>query len=78
MEVFVERFVGRQNIEHFCEMLKITTDPGQRRVLEKLLLEAQAKLKKDEEDHKKNLSIIQTEPVRLEDRGVARRPKGRA
>jgi hypothetical protein len=28
MEVFVERFVGRQNIEHFCEMLKITTDPG--------------------------------------------------
>jgi hypothetical protein len=51
----VERFVGRQNIEHFREMLKITTDPGQRQVLEKLLLEAQAKLKKDEEDHKKNL-----------------------
>jgi hypothetical protein len=51
----VERFVGRQNIEHFREMLKIITDPGQRQVLEKLLLEAQAKLKKDEEDHKKNL-----------------------
>ena len=61
----VERFVGRQNIEHFREMLKITTDPGQRQVLEKLLLEAQAKLKKDEEDHKKNLSIIiQTEPLK--------------
>jgi hypothetical protein len=46
-------------------MLKITTDPGQRQVLEKLLLEAQAKLKKDEEDHKKNLSIIiQTEPLK--------------
>ena len=59
----MERFVGRQNIEHFREMLKITTDPGQRRVLEKLLLEAQAKLKKDEEDHKKNLGIIQTEPL---------------
>ena len=26
----VERFVGRQNIEHFREMLKITVDPGQR------------------------------------------------
>ena len=74
----MERFVGRQNIEHFREMLKITTDPGERRVLEKLLLEAQAKLKKDEEDHKKNLSIIQTEPGRLEDRGVARPPKGHA
>jgi len=74
----VERFVGRQNIEHFREMLKITTDPDQRQVLEKLLLEAQAKLKKDEEDHRKNLSIIQTEPDPLEDRGVARRPNGRA
>ena len=73
----MERFVGRQNIEHFREMLKITTDPGQRQVLEKLLLEAQAKLNKDEKDHKKNLSIIQPEPGRLEDRGVARRPRGR-
>ncbi len=59
----MERFVGRQNIEHFREMLKITTDPGQRRVLEKLLLEAQANLKKDEEDHKKNFSISQAEPL---------------
>jgi hypothetical protein len=52
----VERFVGRQNIEHYGAMLKITTDLVQRQVLEKLLYEAQAKLKKDEEDHKKNLS----------------------
>ena len=63
-EVVVERFVGRQNIEHYSAMLKITTNRGQRRVLEKLLLEAQAKLKKDEEDHQKNLSTNQTEPLR--------------
>jgi hypothetical protein len=49
----VERFVGRQNIEHFQAMLKNTTDAGQRQVLEKLLLEAEARLKKDEEDCKK-------------------------
>jgi hypothetical protein len=48
----MERFVGRQNIEHFQAMLKITTDPGRRTALEKLLLEAEAKLKKDEENHK--------------------------
>jgi len=48
----MERFVGRQNIEHFRATLKIPTGPGQRKVLEKLLLEAEAKLKKDEEDHK--------------------------
>ena len=61
----MERFVGRQNIEHYRAMLKITTDPGQRQVLEKLLLEAQAKLKTVEEDQKKNLSIIiQTEPLK--------------
>ena len=48
----MERFVGRQNIEHFRTMLKIATDPGQRQVLEKLLLDAEAKLKADEEDHK--------------------------
>jgi hypothetical protein len=53
-----------RTFEHFREMLKITTDPGQRRVLEKLLLEAQADLKKDEEDHQKNLSTDQTEPLR--------------
>ena len=59
-------------------MLKITTDPDQRQVLEKLLFEAQAKLKKDEEAHQRNSSTNQTQPGRLEDRDVARRPKGRA
>jgi hypothetical protein len=50
----VERFVGRRNIEHFRAMLvEATTDSDQRQVLEKLLLDAEAKLKKDEEDHKK-------------------------
>ena len=43
----------RQNIEHFRAMLKITTDPAQRRVIEKLLLDEEAKLKKYEEDHKR-------------------------
>jgi hypothetical protein len=34
-------------------MLKITTDPAQHQMLEKLLREAEVKLKKYEEDHKK-------------------------
>jgi hypothetical protein len=42
----------RKNIEHCRAMLKITTDPERRQVLEKLLLDAQAKLKKDEAAHK--------------------------
>jgi hypothetical protein len=49
----MERFVRRQNIEHYREMLKIVTDPVQRRVLEKLLLEEEAKLKKAEKNCKK-------------------------
>jgi len=48
----MEGFVTRQNIEHYREMLKITTDPAQRRLIEKLLLEEEAKLKKYD-DHKK-------------------------
>jgi hypothetical protein len=52
-EALVERFVMRQNIEHYRAMLKITTDSAQRRQIEKLLLEEEAKLKKSEEDHKK-------------------------
>jgi len=50
----MERFIGRQNVEHFRAMLKITTDPAQREVLKKLLLEAEAKLKTAEEDRKRN------------------------
>ena len=46
----MERFVIRQNIEHYREMLKIVTDPVQRRLIEKLLLEEEAKLKKPEKD----------------------------
>jgi hypothetical protein len=49
----VERFVLRQNIEHYREMLKITLDRAQRQRIEKLLLEEEAKLKKYDEDHKK-------------------------
>ena len=49
----MERFVIRQNIEHYRAMLKITTDPVQRRQIEKLLLEEEAKLKKSDEDPKK-------------------------
>jgi hypothetical protein len=49
----MERFVIRQNIEHYREMLKITLDRTQRQRIEKLLLEEEAKLKKYDEDHKK-------------------------
>jgi len=43
-----------QNIEHYRAMLKVTTDLERRRVMEKLLREEEAKLKKYDEDHKKN------------------------
>ena len=49
----MELFIIRQNLEHFRTILKITTDPAQRRVIEKLLLDEEAKLKKYEEDHKR-------------------------
>ena len=49
----MERFVRRQNVEHYREMLKIITDPVQRRMIEKLLLEEEAKIKKAEENRKK-------------------------
>jgi hypothetical protein len=49
-EAFVERFVIRQNIEHYRAMLKQTTDPVRRRTIQKLLLEEEAKLKKNDED----------------------------
>ena len=50
----MEGFVIRQNIEHYRAMLKVTTDPERREVMEKLLCEEEAKLKKYDEDHKKN------------------------
>jgi len=49
----MERFVMRQNIEHYRAMFKIATDPAERRRIEKLLLEEEAKLKKFDDDHKK-------------------------
>jgi hypothetical protein len=42
----MDGFVARQTIEHYREMLKITTDLMRRRLIEKLLLEQEAKLKK--------------------------------
>jgi hypothetical protein len=45
--------VIRQNIEHYRAMLKIVTDLERRGVIERLLLEEEAKLKKYDEDHKK-------------------------
>ena len=50
----MEGFVIRQNIEHYRAMLKVTTDLERRGVMEKLLCEEEAKLKKYDEDHKKN------------------------
>jgi hypothetical protein len=49
----MERFVRRQNVEHYQEMLKTITDPVQRRIIEKLLLEEEAKTKKAEGNRKK-------------------------
>jgi len=49
----MKRFVIRQNIEHFREMLKVTTDPAKRCVIEKMVVEEEEKLKKLDEDRKK-------------------------
>jgi len=43
MEVAVERFIRRHNIEHYRNLLKQTSDEAQRKVLEKLLAEEEAK-----------------------------------
>ena len=50
----MERFVIRQNIEHYRALLKVTPDPAERRRIEKLLLDEEAKLKKYDEDKKTN------------------------
>ncbi len=49
----MERFVIRQNIEHYRALWEITTDLERRGVIERLLLEEEAKLKKYDEDHTK-------------------------
>ena len=49
----MERFVHRQNVEHYREMLKTVTDPAQRETIRKLLAEEEATLRKAEEEYKK-------------------------
>jgi hypothetical protein len=49
----MERFVIQENIAHCPAMLKMTTAPAERRQIEKLLLEKEAKIKKYDDDHKK-------------------------
>jgi hypothetical protein len=51
-EAYVERSVIQQNIEHYREMIKISTDLERRGVFEKLLLDEEAKLKQYDKDHK--------------------------
>jgi len=53
----LERFVIQENIEHYRAMLKICTDLERRAVIEKMLLEEEAKLKKYDHDHKKEINI---------------------
>ena len=48
----MERFVHRQNVEHYREMLKTVTDAAQREKLKKLLAEEEAALRKAEEEFK--------------------------
>jgi len=49
----VERFVHRQNVEHYREMLKTITDPMKLETIKQLLAEEEEALRKAEEDHKK-------------------------
>jgi hypothetical protein len=49
----MERFVHRQNIEHYREMLKTITDPAQRETIKKLLAKEETALCKAEEEYKK-------------------------
>ena len=50
----MKRFVMRQNIEHYRALLDVTTDPSQRCSIEQLLHDEKAKLKKYDDDNKKN------------------------
>ena len=49
----MKRFVMRQNIEHYRALLDITPDASQRRSIEQLLHHEEAKLKKYDDDSKK-------------------------
>lgn len=49
----MERFVHRQNIEHYRELLKTVADPAQQERIKKLLAEEEAALRTAEEKYKK-------------------------
>jgi hypothetical protein len=49
----MKRFVMRQNIEHYRALLDVTADPSQRRGIEQLPHDEEAKLKKYDDDNKK-------------------------
>jgi hypothetical protein len=49
----MKRFVIRQNIEHYRQLVDVTAAPSERRSIEQLLREEEAKLKKYDEDHKR-------------------------
>ena len=48
----MKRFVIRQNIEHYRALLDVTAAPSERRSIEQLLREEEAKLKKYDDDNK--------------------------
>ena len=56
LELVMKRFVMRQNIEHYRALLDVTTDLSQRRSIEQLLHDEEAKLKKYDGDNKKESS----------------------
>ena len=58
----MERFVIRQNVEHYRAVLKIATEPAEFRRIDKLLLDEEAKLKKYDDDHKKKRLALSTSP----------------
>ena len=51
----MRRLVIRKNIEHYRALLDVTTDPSQRCSIEQLLHDEEAKLKKYDDDNKKEL-----------------------
>ena len=52
LEKVMKRFVMRQNIEHYRALLGVTADHSQRRGIEQLLHDEEAKLKKYDDQEK--------------------------
>ena len=50
----MDRFIARQNIEHFRQRLDLARDPEERARLERLLSEATEQLRQAEEAHRLN------------------------